>query len=69
VQAEAPKPPPEEVSADPIEVEKQKLRALLAEAKSHADLKPILDRVRTLPAADKAELEAEYKAAWKKVGG
>lgn len=54
--------------ADPVEAEKQSLRQALGAVKAKSDFKPILDRIRALPASDRAEMEAEYKAASQKVG-
>lgn len=54
---------------DPVEFEKQLLRKAMQEAKTKSDLKPILDRIRALPASDRAAMETEYKAASQKAGG
>lgn len=69
---EAPVPEsPEEAEAgvdvDPVELEKKGIQAAIAEAAVRSDFKPILDRILALPADDRAQVETEYKAAWKKL--
>ena len=65
----APAPTPAPEAEDPIDREKGSIRAALAAALSTSDFKPILDRIRGLPSGDKSEMEAEYKAAQKRVVG
>lgn len=73
VEATSPAPVPSPASealpveADPVENEKNAIRAAMRAAKTRKELQPLLERIRALPENDKRQMEVEYRDASKNV--